>query len=146
MAVARYDSQTMKPTAVALRRFGAAVFIMAAAAAAVGCGGHPIQKKLAGRWHGARIENVDGEALAAATGWVKGTSMEFADSTLTVAIPAEEPRSGEYRVVRVHEDDVRLAVTRRDGDVDHLNLKLDDERSLRWMIGDGRAIVMRREF
>ena len=126
-----------------MRRLGATTIL--AVALALGCGGHPVQKKLAGRWHGARIENVDGEALAAATGWVKGTSMEFADDSLTVAIPAEEPRTGKYRVVRVHEDDVRLAVTAADGTVDRVDLKLDDERAMRWLIGDGRAIVMRRE-
>jgi hypothetical protein len=136
----------VKPAGSTLRRFGATLALAALASSGVGCGGHPVQKKLSGRWHGARIENVDGEALAAATGWVKGTSMEFADSTLTVAIPAEEPRTGEYRVVRVREDDVRLSIARSDGGVDQLNLKLDGERSLRWMIGAGRAIVMRREY
>jgi hypothetical protein len=54
-----------------------------------GCSGHPVQSKLAGRWHGESVENVDGEVLAAATGWAKGASFEFAGSTLTVAIPAE---------------------------------------------------------
>jgi hypothetical protein len=112
----------------------------------VGCSGHPVQRRLAGRWLGDRVENVDGEALAAATGWVKGASLEFAGSSITVAIPAEEPRSGEYRVTRVRKDDVRLAVTRRDGKVDPLWLKLDDDRSIRWMIGDSRAIVLRREY
>ena len=112
---------------------------------AVACNGHPVQKKLAGRWHGESVENVDGEVLAAATGWAKGASFEFSGSSLTVAIPAEEPRSGNYEVVRVRKDDVRLAVKRDDGNVDHLELKLDDERNLRWLLGDGRAVVMRRE-
>ena len=136
----------MKPVRTALRRLGAGLLLVGLATAGAGCGGHPIQRKLSGRWLGERIENVDGEALAAATGWVKGTSLEFADSTLTVAIPAEEPRTGKYRVVRVHERDVRLAVTRKDGSVDQVSLKLDDERSLRWLIGEGRAIVLRREY
>jgi hypothetical protein len=110
------------------------------------CGVHPVQRKLSGRWLGERIENVDGEALAAATGWVRGASFEFAGSSLTVAIPAEEPRTGNYRVVRVHKDDVDLGVTRPDGTVDELRLKLDDDRSIRWMIGEGRAVVLRREY
>ena len=116
------------------------------AVAAQGCSAHPVQRKLAGRWLGESVENVDGEALAAATGWVKGASMEFAGSTLTVAIPAEEPRSGTYKVARVNKDDVRIAVTRDDGKLDHLLLKLDDEHTVRWMIGGGRAVVMRREY
>ena len=30
--------------------------------------------------------------------------------------------------------------------IDPNRLKLDDDRSMRWMIGDGRAIVLRREY
>ena len=110
-----------------------------------GCNGHPVQRKLAGRWHGESVENVEGEVLAAATGWAKGASFEFAGSSITVAIPAEEPRSSTYEVVGVCKDDVELGVKRDDGAVDHLQLKLDDDRNLRWLLGDGRAVVMRRE-
>jgi hypothetical protein len=136
----------MKRSSRRLRVAGAGLVIISLAGSLSGCGGHPIARELAGRWLGESVEQVDDEALAAATGWVKGTSMEFAGSTLTVSIPAEEPRSGEFRVVRVNKSDVKLAVTRPQGGVDHLALKLDDERSMRWMIGDGRAIVMRREY
>ena len=39
--------------------------------------------------------NLIEQALRAAwTGWTKGTSLEFAGSSVTVAIPAEEPRAG----------------------------------------------------
>jgi hypothetical protein len=111
-----------------------------------GCVGHPVQRKLSGRWHGETVENVDGSELAAATGWAKGTTLEFAGSQLTVAIPAEDPRTGKYRVTKVNKDHVDLAVTRQDGVVDRVALRLDGERGLRWLIGDGRAIVLRREF
>jgi hypothetical protein len=91
------------------------------------------------------VEQVDDAAMAAATGWARGTSLEFSGSTLTVSIPAEEPRSGKYKVERVSKNDVTVAVTRPGGAVDRLRLKLDDDRGLRWMLGSGRAIVMRRE-
>lgn len=109
-----------------------------------GCG-NPVQRKLEGRWLGESVENFDAKDVAAATGWARGLSLEFAGSRLTVAVPAEEPRTGKYKVSSVHENDVELAVTRGDGAVDTANLKLDDERSLRFMIGDTRAIVLRRE-
>src|SRR4051812_9432268 len=109
-----------------------------------GCG-NPIQRKLEGRWLGESVENFDAKDMAAATGWARGLSLEFSGTKLTVAIPAEEPRTGKYKVASVHENDVQLAVTRVDGAVDSANLKLDDERSLRFMIGDTRAIVLRRE-
>jgi len=83
--------------------------------------------------------------MAAATGWARGLSLEFSGTRLTVAVPAEEPRTGKYQVASVHENDVQLAVTRQDGRVDTASFKLDDERSLRFMIGDQRAVVLRRE-
>jgi hypothetical protein len=110
-----------------------------------GCGGHPLERKLSGRWLGQEVEHVPDPILAAASGWARGTSFEFAHGTITVAIPAEEPRSGKYRVASANDKDVQLQVTRADGTVDRVQLKLDDERSLRWMLGDGRAVVMRRE-
>ncbi len=109
-----------------------------------GCG-NPVQRKLEGRWLGESVENFDAKDVAAATGWARGLSLEFSGARLTVAVPAEEPRSGKYKVATVHENDVELAVTRVDGAVDTASLKLDDERSLRFMVGDTRAIFLRRE-
>jgi hypothetical protein len=118
--------------------------VVACALACSGCG-HPVQKKLEGRWLGDSVENFDDGHVAAATGWAKGTSLEFAGSTMTVSIPAEEPRSGKYKVARVHNSDVELAVLRDDGRTDKARFKLDDEHSIRWMLGDGRAVVLRRD-
>lgn len=109
-----------------------------------GCG-HPVNKKLEGRWVGESVENFDDGQVAVATGWAKGTSFEFSGSTLTVAIPAEEPRSGEYKVASVRENDVDIAVKRKDGAADRVRLKLDSEHSIRWILRDERAIVLRRE-
>jgi hypothetical protein len=114
--------------------------------AVVGAGcGHPVQRKLEGRWIGEGVENFDDAAAAVATGWAKGTSFEFAGSTLTIAVPAEEPRSGSYKVVGVHQNDVHLSVLGPSGKKDSLRLKLDDDRSIRWMLGAGRTLLMRRE-
>ncbi|HET7543918.1 MAG TPA: hypothetical protein VFK05_28800 [Polyangiaceae bacterium] len=109
-----------------------------------GCG-NPVQRKLEGRWLGESVENFDSKDVAAATGWARGLSLEFSGARLTVAVPAEEPRTGKYKVQSVRENDVELAVTRLDGSVDTAKLKLDDERSIRFMIGDTRAVVLRRE-
>jgi hypothetical protein len=118
--------------------------ILSGALLLAGCG-NPVQRKLEGRWLGESVENFDAKDVAAATGWARGLSLEFSGTRLTVAVPAEEPRTGKYKVASVHENDVELAVTRVDGAVDTASLKLDDERSLRFMIGDTRAIVLRRE-
>src|SRR3954463_3065422 len=116
---------------------GSAVFLAAC--------GNPVQRKLEGRWLGESVENFDAKEVAAATGWARGLSLEFSGARLTVAIPAEEPRSGKYKVSSVHENDVELAVTRLDGAVDNASFKLDDEHSLRFMVGENRALVLRRE-
>lgn len=121
--------------------------VLTAAAALVlciGCG-HPVQRKLEGRWIGQTVENFDDDKLAPATGWARGASMEFSGNHLTVIIPAEDPRSGSYEVVRAHQSDIWLKVNRKNGATDKVHFKLDDERSIRWMLDDSRAIVMRRE-
>jgi hypothetical protein len=110
----------------------------------VACG-HPTQRALQGRWLGETVENVDDDLAAAAAGWAKSTSFEFAGSHLTVAIPAEEPRTGTYSVQVVEDRAVHLAVLDPEGDHSELLLILDDERSLRWMLGEGRSVVMRRQ-
>ena len=109
-----------------------------------GCG-HPLERKLEGRWLGQNVENFDHREMAAATGWAKGLLFEFAGSSLTVSIPAEEPRSGRYHVASVHHNDVRLTVERKDQRPDTVVLKIDDEQSLRWMLGEGRSVVLRKE-
>jgi hypothetical protein len=106
--------------------------------------GHPMQRRLQGRWLGESIENVDQSLLAAATGWAKGASFEFTSDRMTVIIPAEEPRSGSYTVDSVRDDRIALRATRADGTVDPFELRLDDERSLRWMLPNGTAIHMRK--
>ena len=109
-----------------------------------GCG-HPVQRKLEGRWLGDSVENFDASDIAAVTGWVRGLSLEFSGSSVTIAVPAEEPRSGKYRVASVRQNDVSLAIQRADGATDSAAFKLDDELRIRWMIGESRAVVLRRE-
>jgi hypothetical protein len=111
---------------------------------AVGCG-HPVQRQLEGTWHGDSVENFDDRDLARATGWAKSLRFTFTGSKVTVSIAAEEERSGKYRVRSVHNSDVVLAVSRADGQEDVTRLKLDDEREIRWMLGEARAVVLRRE-
>ena len=111
---------------------------------AFGCG-HPVQRQLEGRWFGDSVENFDQRELSRVTGWAKGVSFEFSGPKVTVAIPAEEPRSAPYKVAMVHGNDVRLAVQRPDGKTDAMKLRIDDDRSVRWMLDDVHSVVLRRE-
>ncbi len=113
-------------------------------AISTGCG-HPVQRSLEGRWLGEAVENFQESQLAAATGWARGLSFEFAGSNVTVAVPAEEARSGKYAISSVHESNVRLAFTAKDGKTSTALFKLDNDHSMRWMLGQGRAVVLRRD-
>lgn len=109
-----------------------------------GCG-HPVQRSLEGRWLGEAVENFQDSQLAAATGWARGLSFEFAGSSVTVAVPAEEPRSGRYQVSSVHDSDVRLSIKTKEGKATTALFKLDSDHSMRWMLGQGRSVVLRRD-
>jgi hypothetical protein len=109
-----------------------------------GCG-HPLSRKLEGRWFGSGVESFEQRELPAAVGWAKGVSFEFSGDKLTVAIPAEDPRTAPYRIASVHGSDVKLTVTRPDGKLDPLALRMDDERSMRWMLDDTHSVVLKRE-
>jgi hypothetical protein len=127
-------------------RLRSPIFLVLAAAAAgtAGCG-HPLSRKLEGRWFGSGVESFEQRELPAAVGWAKGVSFEFSGEKITVAIPAEEPRTAPYRIEGVHGSDVKLGVTRPDGKIDPLALRMDDEQSMRWMLDSVHSVVLKRE-
>jgi hypothetical protein len=105
---------------------------------------HPVERRLEGRWIGDTITNLDASELPAAIGWVRGTSFEFTGSSVTVAIPTELPRTGQYEVSRGDKQDAVLAIHRPDGAVDQMQLSFDGDSTLRWHTAHGRDIVLRR--
>jgi hypothetical protein len=127
-----------------LRKFPVFLVVALAAAGSTGCG-HPLTRKLEGRWFGSGVESFEQRELPAAVGWAKGVSFEFSGDKITVAIPAEEPRTAPYRIASVHGSDVKLTVTRPDGKADPLALRMDDDASMRWMLDDVHSVVLKRE-
>jgi hypothetical protein len=107
--------------------------------------GHPVQRQLEGTWHGDSVENFDDRDLARATGWAKSLRFTFSGSRINVSIAAEEDRAGTFSVRSVRDSDVLLVVKRPDGKEDVTHLKLDNEHSIRWMLGESRSVVLRRE-
>lgn len=120
------------------------IVVSALSAITLGGCGHPAERKLQGRWYGEGISPGYTEELSAATGWIKGTSFAFNDQKMTVEIPAESPRSGKYQIVAYREGKVTMDVQRTDGITDRLQLRLEDERTLYWLLSEGRAIKMRK--
>jgi hypothetical protein len=107
--------------------------------------GHPVQRQLEGTWHGESVENFDDRDIPRATGWAKSLRFSFDGPRMTISIAAEEERTGKYRVRSVHNSDVVLAVARPDGTEDVARFKLDNDHSIRWVLGESRSIVLRRE-
>jgi hypothetical protein len=110
--------------------------------AAAGCSKTP-RDRLQGRWYGETITNAPEEQVAKATGWVKGTAIEFSGSKATVTIPAETPRSGTFKITKVEGDRVTVAFLRSEGGRDETDFRLaPDDRTLRWDIGAGREVIL----
>jgi hypothetical protein len=106
-----------------------------------GCQKTP-RDKLQGRWLGEGVENFPVQQVPKATGWVKGTAIEFTGNKVTVTVPAETPRTGTFKVARVEGEKVIVAFARDEGGTDETAFRLVNEATLRWDIGNGREIVM----
>jgi hypothetical protein len=107
---------------------------------------HPVARQLDGRWFGETVENFSEDEIAVATGWARGTSFEFSGTTLTVTVPAEEPRTGRFEIASANDQDVVLDVsTAPEGPKKKMELTLVEGGLLRWHLDEMRSIVFRHE-
>ena len=120
-----------------------AALVLALFVALTGCAKGP-QEKLTGKWVGESIDNIPPDQEARATGWVRATSLEFRGDKLTVAVPAEEPRTGGYKIERISANKMTLAVTRASGERDEATFVLTGENTMKWDIGNDRSIRLVR--
>lgn len=109
--------------------------------AVAGCQKTP-RDKLQGRWLGEAVENFPEAQVPRATGWVKGTAIEFNGNKVTVTVPAETPRSGTFKVARIDGDKVVVAFARDEGGTDESAFKMVTENTMKWDVGNGREIVL----
>src|SRR5690606_9261310 len=109
----------------------------------VGCA-HPAERALQGRWNGKSVENFDSDEVAAATGWARGTSFLFDGDHLKVTVPAQAPRTGIYRLTAILDRQVTLSVLDSHGEESQLELIVDDEKTIRWVLDEGRTLVLKR--
>ncbi|XYH97075.1 hypothetical protein ACMHYB_56440 [Sorangium sp. So ce1128] len=122
-------------------RIKTALALATALTAVAGCSKTP-RDRLQGRWYGDAIENAPVDQLTKATGWVKGTAIEFNGSKVTVTLPAETPRSGTFKVTKSDGDQVTVAFLRPEGGLDEAQFRFATDQTLHWDIGAGRAIVL----
>ena len=114
---------------------------LALALATTGCEKSP-RDRLQGRWLGESIENVSVEHVQKATGWVKGTALEFAGNKVTVTIPAETPRTGTFKITKAEGDRLVVSFFRDEGGRDDAEVQLVGDQAMRWQIGQGREVVL----
>ncbi|WP_437831892.1 hypothetical protein [Sorangium sp. So ce1153] len=122
-------------------RIKTALALSMALTAVTGCSKTP-RDRLQGRWYGDSIENAPVDQLTKATGWVKGTAIEFNGSKVTVTLPAETPRSGTFKVTKSDGDQVTVGFLRPEGGLDEAQFRFATDQTLHWDIGAGRAIVL----
>jgi hypothetical protein len=111
--------------------------------AMAGCEKTP-RDKLQGKWLGDAIENVPTSQVAKATGWVKGTALEFAGNKVTITIPAEAPRTGTFKVAKVEGDRVLVSFQRDEGGHDEAELRFAGDKTLRWVLASGPEVVLQK--
>ncbi len=116
---------------------------LVAGALVLGCASSPSQR-LQGKWVGERLENFESTEAEQAGSWVRGASFEFRGARVTVAIPTENPREGTFRVTKADKDALVVAFLKPTGEADEVALQLAANDRLRWPLGDGRAIVLRK--
>ncbi len=124
-------------------RLAALIATLLALPAVAGCDSSP-KERLQGTWIGERVDNFQPQQAARADGWARGMSFEFKGSRVTVSVPAESPRVGTYKITEATKDQLLVSFLRPHGARDEVTLRLEGEDKLRWMVGDGRSVVMRR--
>src|SRR5690242_10893197 len=102
--------------------------------AVMGCQKTP-RDRLQGRWLGEGVESFPVAQVPKATGWVKGTAIEFAGNKVTVTVPAETPRSGTFKVARVEGEKIYVAFARDEGGTDESAFQLVNDTTMRWDVG-----------
>ena len=122
------------------RRAALLLITTVATTALVGCGREP-RERLQGKWRGIGIEGLSGDQEAKADGWAKGTRLEFSGNKVTVAMPAESPRSGTFRVAQVDGDKLKVQFKRPEGGEDLSDFKFAKDGTLRWIVGDAEVVM-----
>jgi len=118
------------------------VLIVLGAGLACACSSSP---RLEGRWLGQRFESLDGSVGAGRAGWAKGASLTFAGSRVSVRVPGEPARSGDYQVLSDRDGVLELAIVGHDGHVDRTELTLETDELLRWHLTPVHTLVMHHD-
>jgi len=125
-------------------RFGNTVRIVIAVAlpVAAGCASGP-KDRLQGKWVGDAVDQFQPDQSIRAQGWASGTTFEFRGARVTITIPAESPREGTFQVAAHNGDDLTVTFLRDQGVTDSAAFRFEGDR-LRWLLGDGRSVLLKK--
>lgn len=121
-------------------RMRAAVVIVAVAGMACSKSG---ATRLEGHWKGTRADGVGGDVQTAANAFATQTEIDVKGDLITVTTPKDR-QSGKYKVVREDKSQV-VIVTDKDGPDDAQTFTFVDDKTMRWMVLEGRSIVFVRQ-
>ena len=98
--------------------------------------------RLQGTWRGVRAEGVAADAQASANAFALATELDVKGDALVVTTPGDT-QSGRYRVVK--QDRTTLIITTdKDGPDAPQTFVFVDDKMLRWLALEGKAIVFVR--
>ncbi|MFO0618444.1 MAG: hypothetical protein U0414_37970 [Polyangiaceae bacterium] len=119
---------------------------IAVSAFSQGCSKSP-RDRLQGKWRGVGVEHVAGEkARVSAEGWAKQTSLAFEGNAVTIAIPAEAPQSGTFKIAKIEGNKLTVDFKRspQDSSPASSEIRFMNEDRLVWSLG-GADVVMARQ-
>jgi hypothetical protein len=109
-----------------------------------GCEKAP-RERLQGKWVGESIQALHPSQAAAANGWAKGASLEFAGNKVTVSIPAESARSGTFKTTTPENGKFDVVFKRPEGGEDRATVALaQKDKQLVLAMAGGAELVMKK--
>jgi len=107
----------------------------------LGCG-HG-SKRLAGHWRGVRAEGVAPEVQTAANAFAGKMSIDVTGDVIVVTT-ATDKQSGHYKTTTDEKRKV-VIVTDKDGTNDPQTFFLPDDKTLKWMVDEQKALVFTKD-
>lgn len=115
-----------------------------AALSSAGCSKSP-QDKLQGKWVGVGVSQVHPTQVARAEEWVQRTHVEFQGNNVTVSIPAEEARTGTFKIAKAEGNTLDVVFKRKTGGEDKSRLVMLEDGKMRWILNGGVELMMKKE-
>ena len=99
------------------------------------------KERLQGKWEGQDVDNIEGSQKTEAIAWAQGIRFEFEKNKMTVAVPSEQPRTGDFDIEDAQKDKITLRLAGEGGATEEVNLQFKGSKML-WDVGQGRSVVM----